>query len=86
MSDSLSQIEEKLEELRKRREKVYQGGGSSRIEKQHKSGKLTARERISTLFDPGTFVEIDAFVQHRATEFGMSEVEAPGEGVVTRCV
>ena len=83
MSDSLSQIEKKLEELRRRREKVYQGGGSSRIEKQHKSGKLTARERISTLFDPGTFVEIDAFVQHRATEFGMSEVDAPGEGVVT---
>src|SRR5690606_35186542 len=54
-----------------------------RIERQHERGKMTARERIAAFFDPGTFVETDAFVTHRATEFGMADVEAPGEGVVT---
>ncbi len=83
MSDSLLQLEEKLKELRNRRDKIEQGGGSVRIDRQHKRGKMTARERIAAFFDPGTFVEIDAFVTHRATAFGMAEVEAPGEGVVT---
>jgi len=73
----------KLDELRKRREKVLSGGGAKRIEKQHASGKLTARERINLLFDEGTFVELDAFVKHRCTNFGMEKVDAPGEGVVT---
>ncbi|HHY76213.1 MAG TPA: methylmalonyl-CoA carboxyltransferase [Firmicutes bacterium] len=79
----MSQLEQKLRELRSRREKVVQGGGAQRIERQHKAGKMTARERIAAFFDPGTFVEIDAFVTHRAKEFGMDKVEAPGEGVVT---
>ncbi len=83
MSDSLLQFEEKLKELRNRREKVQQGGGSARIDRQHKAGKMTARERIAAFFDPGTFVETDTFVTHRATAFGMGDVEAPGEGVVT---
>ncbi len=73
----------KLEDLRKRRQKVMEGGGAKRIEKQHAKGKLTARERINLLFDEGTFVELDAFVTHRCTNFGMEKLEAPGEGVVS---
>ncbi|HHW18277.1 MAG TPA: methylmalonyl-CoA carboxyltransferase [Firmicutes bacterium] len=83
LQESLSQLEEKLKDLKSRREKVEKGGGAARIERQHKAGKMTARERIAAFFDPGTFVEIDAFVTHRAKEFGMDKVEAPGEGVVT---
>lgn len=83
MPETLSQLEERLRGLQKRRETVLQGGGAQRIERQHKAGKMTARERIAAFFDPGTFVEIDAFVTHRAKEFGMDKVEAPGEGVVT---
>lgn len=83
MPETTAQFEEKLKDLRDRREAVEQGGGVQRIERQHKSGKLTARERIAAFFDPGTFVEIDAFVTHRAKEFGMEKVQAPGEGVVT---
>ncbi|WP_432407837.1 methylmalonyl-CoA decarboxylase subunit alpha [Wukongibacter sp. M2B1] len=73
----------KLEELRKRRQKIMEGGGEKRIAKQHEKGKLTARERIGLLFDEGSFVELDAFVTHRCTNFGMEKLEAPGEGVVT---
>ncbi|QXM07252.1 methylmalonyl-CoA decarboxylase subunit alpha [Crassaminicella indica] len=73
----------KIEDLRKRKEKITLGGGQKRIDKQHASGKLTARERINLLFDEGTFVELDAFVKHRCTNFGMESQEAPGEGVVT---
>ncbi len=83
MAESVSLFEEKLRELVKRRQSVEQGGGSARIERQHKSGKWTARERIDAFFDPGSFVETDAFVTHRAKEFGMDKVTAPGEGVVT---
>lgn len=73
----------KLEDLRKRRATIEAGGGEKRIEKQHKTGKLTARERLALLFDEGTFVELDAFVKHRCTNFGMEKLEAPAEGVVT---
>ncbi len=73
----------KIEDLRKLRAEIELGGGKKRIEKQHESGKLTARERINLLFDENTFVEIDAFVKHRCTNFGMESVEAPGEGVVS---
>lgn len=59
------------------------GGGQKAIEKQHAKGKLTARERLDLLFDPGTFMEIDMFVTHRATEFGMDKKKAYGDGVVT---
>lgn len=72
----------KIEELRKLKEKIELGGGQKRIDKQHENGKLTARERINLLFDPMTFVELDAFVKHRCTNFGMEKEEAPGEGVV----
>lgn len=75
--------EEKLTKLAGKREKVLLGGGQKKIDKQHKDGKLTARERIEKLLDEGSFVELDQFVVHRGVEFGMQEVEAPGEGVVT---
>ncbi len=74
---------ERLEDLRRRKEKIRAGGGEKRIQKQHEKGKLTARERISLLFDEGSFVEIDAHMKHRCVNFGMEKVDAPGEGVVT---
>lgn len=74
---------DKLNELQYRRNVIEQGGGEAKIKKQHDAKKLTARERINALLDSGSFVEIDAFVTHRCTEFGMDCVEAPGEGVVT---
>ncbi len=73
----------KLQDLIQRREKIRAGGGEARIEKQHAQGKLTARERLELLFDPGTMVELGAFVKHHCTYFGMEKKEAPGEGVVT---
>ena len=74
---------EKLIELREKSEKIKLGGGQNAIQKQHDSGKLTARERILKLLDEGSFVEIDAFVEHRCVNFGMEDKKAPGEGVVT---
>jgi propionyl-CoA carboxylase beta chain len=59
------------------------GGGEARLEKQHAAGKLTARERIELLFDPGTFLETDKLVTHRCRDFGMDEQLVPGDGVVT---
>jgi methylmalonyl-CoA decarboxylase alpha subunit len=79
----MATIQEKIQDLKARQEKVKLGGGAKRIEKQHASGKMTARERIEKLLDPGTFVELDQFVHHRCTNFGMEKEEAPGEGVVT---
>ncbi|MCL2496535.1 MAG: methylmalonyl-CoA carboxyltransferase [Clostridiales bacterium] len=75
--------EAKLATLAAKREQVLLGGGVKRIEKQHESGKMTARERIASLLDAGSFVELDQFVTHRGTEFGMADTVAPGEGVVT---
>ena len=59
------------------------GGGQARIDKQHALGKLTARERLDLLLDPGSFVEIGRFVTHRASDFGMQAQRFPGDGVVT---
>ena len=73
----------KREELRKKREDAQQGGGPRRIEAQHKRGKLTARERIALLLDDGTFEELDTFVVHRATEFGLAHRKVLGDAVVT---
>lgn len=64
-------------------EKISLGGGKERIQRHHDSGKLTARERINLLFDEMSFVEIDKFVKHRSTNFGMENVDAPADGVVT---
>src|SRR5438132_9319736 len=58
------------------------GGGEERLRRQRESGKLTARERIDLLFDPGTFEEIDKFVTHRCLDFGMAEQIVPGDGVI----
>jgi acetyl-CoA carboxylase carboxyltransferase component len=74
---------DKLNDLQSRRRAIEQGGGEAKIKKQHDAGKLTARERILALMDEGSFVEVDAFVTHRCSQFGMTEVSAPAEGVVT---
>lgn len=76
-------VYEKIDELMDRKRKVELGGGDDRIDAQHNSGKLTARERIDLLLDEDTFVELNPFIQHRASNFGMDKIEAPGEGVVT---
>src|SRR5512134_1266647 len=72
-----------LDKLEARRARAREGGGAARVEAQHKRGKLTARERIDLLLDKGSFEEFDAFVQHRATDFGMDKTKVPGDGVVT---
>src|SRR3984893_6141278 len=72
-----------LDKLEHRRAQAQKGGGDTRIEAQHKRGKLTARERIELLMDKGSFEEFDAFVEHRATDFGMEKTKIPGDGVVT---
>ncbi|MFH0780764.1 MAG: acyl-CoA carboxylase subunit beta [Pseudomonadota bacterium] len=74
---------DKREILLQKKEKIYLGGGQKRIEKQHSSGKMTARERLLHLFDEGTFIEIDAFVKNRCTNFGMDKLDLEGESVVT---
>lgn len=76
-------IEQSVDNLAKLREQAKQGGGVKRIEAQHAKGKLTARERISLLLDPGSFEELDPFVTHRATEFGLAEQKYLGDAVVT---
>ncbi|HOX48027.1 MAG TPA: carboxyl transferase domain-containing protein [Spirochaetales bacterium] len=76
-------MDDKIKELAERRRKIEEGGGPKRVAAQHEKGKMTARERILSLLDSGSFTEIDAFVEHRCTDLGMAEVEAPGEGVVT---
>ena len=73
---------EKLEELRKLRERAALGGGQERIDQQHAKGKLTARERIAALLDEGSFQEIDPFVTHRSTEMGLSQKHFLGDAVV----
>lgn len=72
-----------LERLEAMRAEALLGGGKRRIERQHAKGKLTARERIAYLLDPGSFHELDAFVTHRATEFGLDERRTLGDSVVT---
>jgi propionyl-CoA carboxylase beta chain len=76
-------IYEKINELYDRRREVELGGGDDRIDKQHDKGKLTARERIELLVDPGTFVEINPFIEHRSRDFGLENQKGPGDGVVT---
>jgi len=70
-------------ELQSRRDQARLGGGEKRIDKQHSSGKLTARERIITLLDEGSFEETDMFVVHRIRDFGMDGKTIPGDGVIT---
>lgn len=74
---------DKRELLLQKKEKIALGGGEKRIEKQHAKGKMTARERLNHFFDPGTFIETDAFIKCRCTNFGMDKLDAEGESVVT---
>jgi propionyl-CoA carboxylase beta chain len=73
----------RLEELRRRHAAAEAGGGSQRRERQHKEGKLSARERVELLLDEGTFEEMDKLVTHRCQDFGMSDQIVPGDGVVS---
>ncbi|MEY4866497.1 MAG: hypothetical protein RLY64_751, partial [Bacteroidota bacterium] len=73
----------RFQELEQKRAEAQLGGGQSRIDAQHKKGKLTARERIELLLDPGTFTEMGMMVTHRCTDFGMEEQTVLGDGVVT---
>jgi propionyl-CoA carboxylase beta chain len=72
-----------LDTMRRRYAAARKGGGDERVAKQHAAGKLTARERIETLLDPGSFEELDALVIHRCNDFGMDGQRIPGDGVVT---
>jgi propionyl-CoA carboxylase beta chain len=74
---------EKLNKLKSLEEKILLGGGEDAIKKQHKKGKLTARERIEKLLDPGSFVEFDRFMVHRCSNFEMENKKILGDGVVT---
>lgn len=75
--------EEKIEQLRRLRDQARLGGGQKRIDAQHAKGKMTARERIEILLDEDTFEELDMFVTHRSTDFGIGEQKYMGDGVVT---
>ena len=75
--------QERMSRLDAMREESRLGGGAARIEQQHARGKLTARERLDLLLDPGSFVELDAFVTHRATAFGLDGERYLGDGVIT---
>ncbi|MEM5824123.1 MAG: carboxyl transferase domain-containing protein, partial [Archaeoglobaceae archaeon] len=74
---------ETLKELYAKRDKILKMGGDERIQKQHEQGKLTARERIELLLDPGSFVEINQFVEKRNTDFGLDKMDLPADGVIT---
>ena len=76
-------MQEKLEDLRRRKEQAALGGGLRRVQAQHDRGKQTARERIAMLADTGSFEEYDSLVLHRATDFGIDQQKFPGDSVVT---
>ena len=75
-------IADKIAELKAKQDKHQDMGGKKAIEKQHAQGKMTARERLNYLFDPGTFQEMDMFVQHRCTNFNMNSMDIPADGVI----
>ena len=79
----MSSLEEKFKQFELKNKIAELGGGKERIDRQHKAGRLTARERIEILLDPETFVELDKLVTHRATDFGMDKNKILGDGVVT---
>src|SRR5512135_821293 len=76
-------VQTNVKELRDLRVASRQGGGPERVDAQHKRGKLTARERIDLLLDKGSFREVDAFIVHRTTDFGLEEQKFPSDSVVT---
>jgi propionyl-CoA carboxylase beta chain len=75
-------LDKRIAHLEALRERNLEGGGRDRVERQHAEGKLTARERIGLLLDPGSFFEVDPFIVHRSRDFGMEKKEVPGDGVV----
>ena len=79
----MSTTDELIEEYRKKRQKIMEMGGTEAIEKRHKGGQWTARERLDYFFDPGTFTEIGLFVKHRTTAFGLDKREIPADGIIT---
>lgn len=79
----MAAMEAKFEELKRRLAEADLAGGEEKIAKQHDAGKMTARERVLELLDDGSFEEIDKFVEHRCTDFGMEKTKIPGEGVVS---
>ena len=76
-------VKNKLHQLSQKRKEALLGGGESRIDSQHKKGKLTARERLHFLLDENSFEEIGMLVTHRSVDFGMEKEKYPGDGVVT---
>lgn len=80
---NLQTTSDKLQFLEKQNDIALQGGGADRNAKHKQGGRLTARERLDVLLDPGSFVEVDRFVTHRCTNFGMDEQKIPGDGVIT---
>src|SRR5690606_5395667 len=78
-----SALSANIEELERRRAAARQGGGEKRVAAQHAKGKLTARERLEVLLDQDSFEELDMYVEHNCTDFGMEAQRIPGDGVVT---
>src|ERR1700757_3346484 len=76
-------LEKKVEELKRRNQLAEDGGGAKRRQRQHKEGKMSARERIEFLLDESTFEETDKLVTHRCNDFGMAEQKIYGDGFVT---
>jgi len=76
-------VADKIRELREREAKIKEMGGEKAVAAQHERGKLTARERLEYFFDPGTFRELDIFVKHRGTLFGLDKMDIPADGVIT---
>jgi propionyl-CoA carboxylase beta chain len=79
----MSTLQDKFELLAKRNAEAEAGGGEARVAKHKAKGKLTARERMNLFYDPGTFVEMDKFVTHQCTNFGMEKTKIPGDGIIT---
>jgi methylmalonyl-CoA carboxyltransferase large subunit len=83
VAEKAKTIEDRLEHLAEERARMELGGGAKRLAKQRDKGKMTARERIDALLDPGTFQEVGLFRKHRTTTFGLDKAEMPADGVVT---
>ena len=79
----MGKVEDSIKDFKERESKILKMGGDKLVAKHKAKGKLTARERLNLLFDPGTFREIDMFVTHRCVNFGMEKVEIPADGVIT---
>ena len=79
----MGRVADKIKELREREAKIKEMGGAKAVATQHERGKMTARERLDHFFDPGSFRELDMFVKHRGTLFGLDKVDIPADGVIT---